>query len=1212
VSTTLDATLADRLPTLCEPAGVSPFDAVLAACALAYARHAGVPQADIGAPACVSPAGTSAGRARLRRLTVDLRGDPRSRELLRRARDAARSATTNAADASPTPVALLVDEIDHPLCAGASVSATSEDVSAELAACDLVVELRRSGPTLTLVGDYDADLFSAATIGRVLTHVRLALAGLLTCPDARVATLPLLADEERALVTSTWNATHVDVESDVCVHELIERQVARTPDRIALRCRGQALSYRELDRRANRLAHRLVARGVGPDVLVGICLDRSLDLPVAVLAVLKAGGAYVPLDPAYPRARLEYMWRDSHAAVLLTRGGLPLDAAGPGTIRLDGDDASSAGDASDASAPPVTGVRPEHAAYVIYTSGSTGAPKGVLVEHRNVVNFFAGMDDRLAGPPGVWLAVTSLSFDISVLELLWPLTRGDEVVLYAGASLGSELSAAGAARTGRGRRAVELGLFYFGSDDDSATGAQSPGRERYRLLLDGARFADQHGFSAVWTPERHFHRFGGLYPSPCVTSAALATITSRVQIRAGSVVLPLNDPVRVAEEWSVIDNLSDGRVAISFASGWQPEDFVFAPQHYARRHDVMFDGVDLVRRLWRGEETVMPGGHGREVVVRLRPRPVQPELPCWITAGGTLDTFRRAGEIGANVLTHLLGQSIDELAGKIATYRDAWRPGGHAERHGVDDGGHVTLMLHTFVGDDEARVRAAVHEPLARYLRSSVSLFAPFAAALGLDVDHLSPQDLDVLAEHAFERYYTTSGLFGTPTSCLATIDRLREIGVDEIACLIDFGAPPAAVLRNLPHLAELRERAQRCGTIAAPADEETIDALVRRHGVTHLQCTPSLASMLVAESTTAEALRGLRVLLVGGEALSTSLASTLCELVEHGCVLNMYGPTETTIWSTAYTVDAHATRHEVEPIGRPIANTQVYVVDDELQPVPIGATGELLLGGRGVARGYLGRPELTAERFVEHPIAGPATGRCYRTGDLARYRADGVIEYVGRRDEQVKLRGHRVELGEIEATLRAHPDVAAAVVTARADADGERRLAAYLVPRPGLTLRISDVRSHAATTLPAAWMPAAWMVLAELPLTANGKVDTRALPAPESATADDDSCFEAPRDDLERTIAASWCAALRRGRIDVRDNFFSIGGHSLLVIHVLKQLSVQLDRSLSMADMFRHPTVREFAAFLAASGGAAADSSAPAAPPLGPIVSQPRVLTPR
>ena len=340
---------------------------------------------------------------------------------------------------------------------------------------------------------------------------------------------------------------------------------------------------------------------------------------------------------------------------------------------------------------------------------------------------------------------------------------------------------------------MDFSLFYFASANVDEYS------DKYRLLIDGAKFADTHGFAAVWTPERHFHEFGGLYPNPSVTSAALATVTERIQIRAGSVVLPLHDPLRVAEEWAVVDNLSNGRVAISFASGWQPNDFVIAPQNYANRKEVMLHGIETVRRLWRGEKVRRRDGNGTEIEVSILPRPIQRELPIWVTASGSPETFRSAGAIGANLLTHFLNQNIEQLAEKIAIYRSAWREHGHGPGTG-----QVTLMLHTFVGRSDDEVREKVRGPFSNYLRSSVDLW--LARRPGQNIEEFTEEELADLVSYAFDRYFETSGLFGTPSTCLQMIDRLKSIGVDEVGCLIDFGIDFDSVTSGLQYLNTLRE----------------------------------------------------------------------------------------------------------------------------------------------------------------------------------------------------------------------------------------------------------------------------------------------------------------------------------------------------------------------------------------------------------------------
>jgi natural product biosynthesis luciferase-like monooxygenase protein len=1078
---------------------------------------------------------------------------------------------------------------------------------------------------------------SAADLSRLQGQFAVFVHGLLAEPQRPLQQLPLLSVAEGHQLLVQWNDTALPYPQDACIQHLFSAQARRTPAAIAAVSGAESITYQDLERKANRLAHHLRARGAGPDTVVAICLERTLDLPLAVLGVLKAGAAYLPLDPTYPRERLELMVADSGARLLITEEGLaartpealPRHQAEVVTLGAGGAFLEAYPET-----PPEVPAASHHLAYVIYTSGSTGKPKGVMVEHRNAVSFFTGMDERLdraPGPqPGTWMAVTSLSFDISVLELLWTLTRGFKVVIHGGAGrhagqAGAPAPAGAAPATGT----VDFSLFYFASDE----GGQD--RDKYRLLLDGARFADRHGFAAVWTPERHFHAFGGLYPNPAVTGAAVAAVTERVQIRAGSVVGPLHHPARIAEEWALVDNLSGGRAGISFAAGWQPNDFVLAPDTFADRKRVMVEGMETVKRLWRGEAVSFPGPRGEPVAVRTLPRPVQPELPVWLTVAGNPESYRLAGELGAGVLTHLLGQSVEELAAKLSRYRQAWREAGHPGQ------GHVALMLHTFVGDDVDSVRETVRGPMKAYLRSSVDLiraaawsFPAFKARGGreslsdFDPAALDPATLDALLDHAFERYFETSGLFGTPQSCLPLIERLTAIGVHEIACLVDFGVAPELAFRHLEHLARLKDLSVAGRRSEPVADDESIAALIERHGVTHLQCTPSMAGMLCADERTRLALRPLRNLLIGGEAIPASLATALLQATD-GDVINMYGPTETTVWSTTYRlpreggVGAGAGSGANPPIGRPIANTRLYVLDAAGQPVPAGVPGELFIGGAGVVRGYLNRPELTAERFVPDPF-GPAGSRLYRTGDLVRYRPEGNLEYLGRLDHQVKLRGYRIELGEIESAVLQQPGVREAVVVAREDIPGDKRLVAYVVPRAGEAVDPAAIRRALKTRLPEYMVPAHVVTLEAFPLTPNAKIDRKALPAPDAVAsppppsprvstvpADPAAASAAapvapaalptPAEvaplplvsDLEGTVAAVWRAALNVGQVGLEDNFFDLGGHSLLMVQVQQQLKAALGRDLSITDLFRFPTIRSLTRYLASQAGAPAGAQA-------------------
>ena len=591
-----------------------------------------------------------------------------------------------------------------------------------------------------------------------------------------------------------WNRTEVDYPRSSTVAKLFIEQAARTPEAIAVVAEDRQLSYRQLNERSNRLARHLQTLGVKAETLVGVVMGRSETLVVSLLAILKAGGAYVPLDPTYPKERLSLVIEDSGMPVLLTtaetRQRLPLDLNR--LTVLDVKDPAIAHESPDAVVSDATG---QNLAYVIYTSGSTGRSKGVMVENRNVVNFFAGMDRAIGCEAGVWLAVTSVSFDISVLELLWTLTRGLKVVVH---------------------------------------------------------------------------------------------------------------------------------------------------------------------------------------------------------------------------------------------------------------------------GDE----------------------------------------------------------------------------GVSTIA------------------------------------DEIT------RHGVTHLQMTPSLARMLTLDARVFAALGSLRKILLGGEAVPAALIHHLRQIFK-GEIYNMYGPTETTVWSTTYRV--HEPGSTVS-IGRPIANTQIYLLDAELQPVPVGEIGELFIGGDGVARGYWNRPELTAERFLTIPAL--SAQRIYRTGDLARYLPDGNIEFLGRADYQIKLRGHRIEPGEIEAILEQCAGVRQAVVVAREDREGDKRLIAYLVAEADGAGAAGALRGALESKLPDYMVPSAFEFLPVLPLTENGKIDRKALlklPPPNlAAGAAASHPGNEPANEMERIVAAAWQDALGVAAVGITDNFFDLGAHSLTVAEVQAKLQEVLGREISILDLFQYSTVSALAGYLA------------------------------
>lgn len=342
---------------------------------------------------------------------------------------------------------------------------------------------------------------------------------------------------------------------------------------------------------------------------------------------------------------------------------------------------------------------------------------------------------------------------------------------------------------------MDFSLYFF------SDGGSKAAEDKYQLLLECTKFADRNGFHAVWTPERHFQDFGGFYPNPSVLSAALAMITDHIRIRAGSVALPLHNPIRVAEEWAVVDNLSNGRIGISFASGWHPHDFVLSPDKYENRRDVMFSDIEVVRRLWAGEAVKFQGVDGHEVEVKTLPLPVQPRLPVWVTTSSSLETWIKAGEIGANMFASLTSYSFAELTRRISLYRES------LARHGHDpQAGKVTLMLHTHVGDDEDAIKEKVRPSLTNYLCSHMK---QSTHVMNVCAD-AEIKDMNVITSSAFEHFFATSSLLGTPSKCSHLLERLLGIGVDEAACLIDFGMDVDSVMEGLHHLNALKNSFNR------------------------------------------------------------------------------------------------------------------------------------------------------------------------------------------------------------------------------------------------------------------------------------------------------------------------------------------------------------------------------------------------------------------
>jgi aspartate racemase len=822
----LSPQLTQSLKQLCQKKGVTLFMALIAIYKTLLHRYTGEEDIVVGTPIAGRTMPETENVIGLFINTLALRsslsGDPTFSEVLNRVKECALGAYAH----QDLPFERLVKELQpertlthNPLFQMMFVLQSEEIPPLELpglvashfrvdnvmANYDLTLDIVERDQQLVCLFESNADLFESETIERMMGHFQNLLEGIVANPEQRISELPLLSEAERRKLLVEWNDTRTDYPAHKCIQELFEQQVERTPDAVALICDHRQLSYRELNSQANRLAGYLRKHGVAADTRVAICLQRSPEMIVALLAILKAGGAYVPLDPEYPKTRLEFMLADARASALVTERALlnDLPAGAMETICVDDLLTELAFEGSDN---PKVETTADNLAYVIYTSGSTGRPKGVAVMHRNVVRLVKNTNYASFSADEVFLQYAPVSFDASTFEI-------------------------------------------WGS------------------LLNGARLA------------------------------------------------------------------------------------------------------------------LMPPGKAS-----------------------------------------------------------------------------------------------------------------------------------------------------------------LRELG----------------------------------------------DAL-KRYDVTTLWLTAGLFHLMVDNHL--EDLRGLRQLLAGGDVLSVPHVRKVFEELKGCRFINGYGPTENTTFTTCFPVNDLKRVNGSVPIGYPISNTSVYVLDRYLNPAPIGVPGELYIGGDGLAQGYLDRPELNAERFVRDSFSSQSNARLYKTGDLVRYRATGEIEFIGRIDNQVKVRGFRIELGEIEAALADHPSVREAVVVVRKD-ESDKHLVAYITAREGRELKVDDVRDFLQQKLPDHMVPSLFVVLEKLPLNPMGKVDRRALPSTNGFVPKSARGFVAPSDELELKLTRIWEKVLNVRPVGVDDNFFDLGGHSLLAVRLFAQIEKSFGKNLPLATLFQAPTVKQLARVLRDEGWQAAWSS--------------------
>ena len=915
----LDPRVVAKLQQLGQRCGATLFMTLLTAFASLLARYSGQKELLIGA--------TAAGRNRKElepligffvntlALRVDLRGNPPFTRLLEKVRQVA----LDAFDHQELPFERLVEALQPERALNRlplvqvicrlensrmigdldleALEATSLEIERHSSSFDLSLSFAETADGLEGALEYSTELFERATIERLAGHLQTLLARVAENPDSPVADLPLLTAEERRQLLDTWNQTGREYPADESIHRRFEAKARQHPDRAAIVFGGRQISYRELNEAADRLATRLRAAGVRPERIVGLCLNRSAEMIVGMLAILKAGGAYLPLDPSHPPARRAWMVEDAGARVVVT-------------------DDLRRGD----------------------------------FEHRN---------------PS--LKIISLNGE-------------DEAV--------ASLPSPGGEGQGEGE---PLPATEF-SPSPLRSGGEGQGEEAPSGPLETS-------------------------PSP-----------------------PALSPLRCAGR---------GRTPPSLSGKW-----------------------------------VDSGGE---------PLPATEFSPSPLRSGGE----GRGEEAPSGPLqTNHFPPSSENLAYVIYTSGSTGTPKGVMIEH------RSVLNLVSALGD-----RVYDHQP------------GPCRVAL------IAPMVFDASVQQIF-------------------------------GCLLQ-------------------------GHTLFPIDEETardgnrLCQFFRDCQIELSDGTPTLLSILLDSGLGRGEPLSLRHLIIGGEPLPARLVGECSRRarLSRVALTNIYGPTECCVDVSAHTVDPGEGEERTVPIGRPLANIRLYVLDERGQPCPIGVPGELYIGGANVGRGYLRRPELTAERFLPDPFSGLPGARLYRTGDMTRYRPDGAIEFLGRNDDQVKIRGYRIELGEIENCLRSHPEVKAAAIVARPASRGAgQELAAYLVLARPLT--VSDLRQHLETKLPPYMVPARFFLLEALPLNTSGKIDRPALSRmPDLPDLDQGQAYVPPRNERERALVRVWEKVLERGAIGIRENYFALGGDSIKALQIVAGLRAEKLR-LEIRDLFLHPTI--------------------------------------
>ncbi len=983
--------------------------------------------------------------------------------------------------------------------------------------------------------EYSEELFDAARIHRMSGHFE-AFAEQLTLHDNQsISVLPWFGEEEQRELLSDQNGVAIELQEENAIEAFFKSSV-KWADKPAIRSGERVLSYASLHQQVLQISQGLVEHyQVKRGDVIGVLIPRSEQMVISMLSILNAGAAFLPIDENLPEARVAYILEHSGAKYVITNaykvplnsGVEPLDihALFENSTQLEGQKYA-------------TEILAEDLAYVIYTSGSTGKPKGVQVSHGNLRNFSAGMNHSLGWPQGQHLlSVTSVSFDIAILELVWTMVEGHTVTIKEDQEIHSFDRFLPSHK-----QALDFSLFYFPSTQENHD-------NRFSFLLDSVKFADQAGFKAVWVPERHFHEFGGIFPNPGLLAHAIAEASEQIQIRSGSLVLPLHETERAAQLWASLAHKYPGRAGVSVASGWHADDFVFFSDRFEKRRQILIDQIAEFKKLWTEKKLKFEGKDPEDNVS------TDAELPLWVTAAGNPETFKNAGKSGANVLTHMLGQDMPTLAKNLTIYRKALRENGYRPEDFT-----VSIMLHTYIAPTIEQVLADAKEPFKAYLRSSVGLISNLAKSMGTSLDKISEEEMDDLLEEAFDRYWQTSAMLGTVERATALAQQLATIGVTEIGALVDFGIPEEQVKASLPLLKEVKDQFHLA---KAPGKLDRINAL---------QTTPSLLRVLMEDPYSRVFLAQLEHIIIGGEKVPQQLVGEL-QRQSAATLHQVYGPTETTIWSTYQRIE----QGDTVTAGQPIANTQIYIFNDHLELLPKGIPGHVYIGGKGVSQGYLNNEDLTAQSFIENPLSNQ-TGIIYRTGDLGHINELGQLVISGRSDHQVKINGYRIELSEIEQVLRDHPQVIEAAVVVKSVNDQRVLLAYVQANTENITI---DVKEFLGELLPGYMVPKAIFQLEKLPLSSNGKIDRKVLQTLDFELQETRELTEDPSNDIRRTLIELWKSCLLVSEVGLEDNFFKFGGNSLMATVLISKIKEKFQVNVRLKDIFTHPTIASFETLL-------------------------------